>query len=161
VWADRFGICLSALCVIHCVLTPFFLLALPSLQTFEALSAHSHENFHHVMLIIVPLLAILAFIPGFLRHRNARVFLWAIPGLILIAVGALVFESTPWVESAITIAGSFFLIRSHLINRELCACCGTGHGQSRRHLKAALKQGRLRPTAMRTDGRPLAPRRLL
>ncbi len=120
--ADRLGICLSALCVIHCLLTPVVLIALPSMRLLEM-----HETYHQFMLVILPLLAILAFIPGFRLHRDPRVFMWAVPGLVLIALGAIVFHERVWLEAAASIAGSVLLIRSHLLNRTLCSCCETGH----------------------------------
>ena len=125
--ADRLGICLSALCVVHCLLTPVILLLLPSAQFFHFFT--THETFHMLMLIVLPLLALFAFIPGFRLHGNKGVFLWAIPGIASIAVGALLFEGNAWFEAGFSIAGSCMLIRAHLLNRVLCSCCETGHGR--------------------------------
>jgi MerC mercury resistance protein len=120
--ADRLGICLSALCVVHCLLTPFLLLLLPSVQLLAI-----HESYHEYMLVILPLLAVIAFIPGYRLHRDHRVFLWAIPGLMMIVVGALVLHDFMYLEIASSVIGSLFLIRAHLLNRRLCSCCVAGH----------------------------------
>lgn len=120
-WADKLGICLSALCLIHCLITPMLLIFLP------ALSLWGHHVFHDALLVILPLLAIAAFIPGFVRHRDPRVFYWAIPGLAAVVLGTLLFEEEIILQAIITISGSILLIRAHLKNRALCACCEAGH----------------------------------
>lgn len=120
--ADRLGICLSALCVVHCLLTPFVLLLLPSVQLLSL-----HESYHQFMLVILPALAVIAFIPGYRLHRERRIFMWAIPGLALIVLGALVFHDFLYLEIASSVLGSLFLIRAHLLNRVLCSCCEAGH----------------------------------
>jgi hypothetical protein len=122
VWADRFGICLSTLCAVHCILTPVMILALPSLGFVGLLEFH--ETFHHVLLVVLPLLAIAAFVPGFLRHRDRRVFYWSAPGFLMIALAGLVFgEPHRLVPTVVSVVGSLFLIQAHLTNRRLCACC--------------------------------------
>jgi hypothetical protein len=120
-WADRVGVFLSAACAIHCLLTPFMILALPSLGLFEL-----HHQFHETLLVILPLVALLAFIPGYLNHRDRRIFFWAAPGFALIASVAFLFEHTHDIlPTIVSIAGSLCLIQAHLLNRRLCACCGS------------------------------------
>ena len=128
--ADRLGICLSALCVVHCLLTPVLLIALPSVQWLPSIAPFlGHERYHLIMLIVLPVLAVLAFIPGYRLHRDVRVFIWAAPGIVAIALGALLFEGQVWLEAGASIAGSLMLIRAHMLNRVLCSCCETGHGK--------------------------------
>ncbi len=129
-WADRLGLCLSLLCLIHCVLTPILLIAIPSLVILE--EHHEHEFLHQALFAILPVLAIAAFIPGFRRHGDKRVFFWGFPGIAFLAVGVLVFDGQMGPQALFTIAGSLFLIRAHLLNRHLCACCETGHGKVER-----------------------------
>lgn len=126
-WADRLGLCLSLLCLIHCILTPVLLLTIPSVVLLH--DDHSHEWFHRGLFAILPILAIAAFVPGFLRHRDKRVFYWGLPGIALLAVGVTVFHEQMGPQALTTIAGSLFLIRAHLLNRHLCACCETDHGR--------------------------------
>jgi hypothetical protein len=120
--ADRLGICLSGLCLIHCILTPFVLLALPSLAV-ASFENEGHHLLHEVLLVILPVLALAAFIPGFRRHRDLRVFYWSVPGIALLAIAVTIFHDNMWIQSGITISGSIFLIRAHVLNRHLCACC--------------------------------------
>jgi hypothetical protein len=124
--ADRVGIFLSGLCVVHCLLTPFVILLIPSLE-----ASGYHDLFHDALLVILPLVAVSAFIPGFRRHRNKSVFYWSAPGLAMIAIGALVFHEQVWGQVIFSVAGSLFLIRAHVVNRRLCACCSEeGHSHS-------------------------------
>jgi hypothetical protein len=86
-----------------------------------------HEVFHDGLLVVLPILALLAFVPGYLRHRNHRVFYWAVPGFLLIAVAGLGFaEPHRMMPTVISVTGSFLLVNAHLFNRRLCAC-GVAH----------------------------------
>lgn len=116
--ADKIGIVLSGLCVVHCLLTPFVILLIPSLEL-----ASYHDLFHDVLLGVLPLVALSAFIPGYRRHRNFEVFLWSLPGLAMVAIGALVFHEQVVGQVLFSIAGSLLLIKAHLVNRALCTCC--------------------------------------
>ena len=128
--ADRLGICLSALCVLHCLLTPFAIALIPAFQSPAFLSTGAHGVFHEGLLIVLPILAILAFVPGFKRHRDARVFYWSVPGLAFLLV-ATIYLHDDFVEQAmLSIPGSLLLIRAHWLNRSLCACCEAGHGRA-------------------------------
>ena len=119
--ADRVGIWLSFLCVIHCLATPVLLIVFPALEAMKV--AKLHESFHLALLLILPIVAVIAFIPGYRKHQNRHVFYWAIPGLIIIAYVALWFDEASWLATAVSVTGSLFLIRAHMVNRRLCACC--------------------------------------
>jgi hypothetical protein len=124
-WADRIGIFLSGLCLVHCVLTGAILVLLPSLQLF-----FPHELFHKIFLLVLPLFAIIAFIPGYRRHGSMKIFFWALAGFSLLVLGAFAFEGTLWLETAVSISGSSCLIRAHFLNRHLCSC---GHTHVKNH----------------------------
>jgi hypothetical protein len=111
-------------------LTPFALIAFPALE-----ASGYHDLFHEGLLFILPVLAVVAFIPGYRRHRDLRVFYWSAPGIISIAIGALAFHDHAWGQVVFSIFGSLLLIRAHLINRSLCACCETGHSLVARNHK--------------------------
>jgi hypothetical protein len=117
-WADRIGIWLSAACAVHCALTPAVLLLLPTIEI-----ASYHEMLHRSLFVVLPLIAILAFIPGYRRHGDRRIFLWSVPGFALLALSAFHGSDDPYVQAAITISGSVLLIRAHYLNRVLSACC--------------------------------------
>lgn len=120
--ADRLGICLSALCILHCLAVPVVIALIPALQTFV-----DHDFFHVILVPVLPVLAVMAFIPGFKKHRDNRVFYWSIPGIILIAL-TVYFHESHVVQALFSLPGSLCLIRAHWINRHLCVCCQSGHG---------------------------------
>lgn len=130
-WADRLGLCLSVACLIHCLATPVLLILLPSLSIFGSEIAighshdHGHETLHEILLVILPIVALLAFIPGYRLHRNAKVFVWGAPGVAALAAGVYLSHSQHVVSTLITIFGSLLLVRAHLLNRKECACCPT------------------------------------
>lgn len=119
--ADRLGICLSGLCVVHCILTPIILIFLPALPFLAS------PLVHQLLAIILPFIAIAAFVPGWRRHRDARIFAWGICGLALLVFAAFSPGGilTTLQETLISIIGSAALIHAHLINRRLCQCCST------------------------------------
>ena len=117
-WADRLGIGLSGLCLVHCLLTPLVIILIPAIEV-----SVYHEMFHRSLLMVLPLIALGAFIPGYRRHGQMSVFLWSLPGLALIALGALAFENKLWLQTLTSIAGSALLIRAHFINHGLRANC--------------------------------------
>lgn len=125
--ADRLGICLSFICIVHCLLTPVLLLALPMMQVFESY----HGSLHLIFAFVIPLLALAAFVPGYRLHRDTRVLKMGLTGFVLIVCGIIIPHALEieWLVPVITIPGSVFLIRAHLLNRNLCACCRTGHGK--------------------------------
>lgn len=133
-WADRLGLCLSVACLIHCLATPVLLIALPSLSFLVVEHDHAHglehghELLHQVLLVILPLLAVLAFIPGYRMHGKRQVFYWAFPGIVALAIGVILAHDYAALATGITIFGSVLLVRAHLLNRKECACCATGHG---------------------------------
>lgn len=125
--ADRAGICLSVICIVHCIATPIILVLLPVMQILELW----HGSLHVVFAAIIPALALAAFIPGYKLHKEKRVFKIALIGFALIISGITVphILKIEWLEPVLSICGSVFLVRAHIINRNLCACCRSGHGK--------------------------------
>lgn len=125
--ADKAGICLSVICIVHCILTPVILLSLPAMHLFD----WWHNSLHVIFAVIIPLLALAAFIPGYKLHGDSRVFKISLIGFALIIAGITIPHELDieWLEPVLSVAGSIFLVRAHLINRNLCACCRTGHGK--------------------------------
>jgi hypothetical protein len=85
-WRDRLGVCLSALCMAHCLLTPLVLAVVP-LGTAIGLW---HSGVHLVFLFIVPLIAAIAFVPGWRLHRDSRVWIFAAIGFVFLLAGSQV-----------------------------------------------------------------------
>lgn len=132
-WRDRLGICLSVLCLVHCLLTPVIMGLLPM----GALLGFWQHGFHQVFLMVIPAVALIAFVPGWRQHRDMRVWAWGGVGILLLAFGVGVAEFFgheavgDWralaAELVLTALGGACLIRAHLLNRALCVCCEHDH----------------------------------
>lgn len=140
-WRDRLGIALSMLCLIHCLLTP----AIVGLLPVGAMLGFWQHGFHEVFLIVVPLVALIAFVPGWRAHRDGRVWSWGASGVALLIAGVMVAEAMghdapmTWpallTELLFTSVGGACLIRAHMLNRALCVCCELGHDHT--HLRGS------------------------
>ena len=110
---DRVGICLSALCIIHCLLTPAALILLPSLNLFVF-----EESFHRLAVMVILPVAILALLPGLLSHGRPAPILAGFVGaaLVLTAVIELGHVHGSLAEITLSILGSVVLIFSHVLN---------------------------------------------
>lgn len=121
VWADRLGIWASALCVVHCLLTPVLL----SLSPVLAHLLPGEESTHRSLAVLVALFGTVALLSGFRRHRRALVLLLMAAGLTLIAGAAWFGERLPdhWAEVLVTLCGSTFMIAAHRLNHTFCRSC--------------------------------------
>lgn len=81
---DMFGIAASTLCAIHCAAMPFVVGFLPAL----GLSFLADAAFHQWMVGICLALALLAFVPGWKRHRRLIPGFIGLCGLGLISLAA-------------------------------------------------------------------------
>lgn len=110
---DRAGLWLSGLCAVHCLLLPVLLLVLPAVPALDAV----HEVAHPLLaatLVPVTLGALLA-------RQTAQGTLLLLLGLALVWLAlpahALAGELA---ETALTVAGSVFLIGGHLRHQAGC-----------------------------------------
>lgn len=112
-WADKIGIWLSAVCLVHCLVTPVIVLLVPLLAVL------SYDHTHKVLALVLPLIALPAFISGFKHHGRWSVAILGLIGLFLIEFAAMdplgIFQQAG--EEATTIAGSLFLLFGHIHNR--------------------------------------------
>ena len=83
-FCDVVGMVCSCACAVHCAAMPFVIAWLPSL----GLSWLADEGFHQWMAGICFLLAIVAVLPGYRRHRRRAVPVLAIAGVSVLATGA-------------------------------------------------------------------------
>lgn len=114
-WLDRLGIGVSAFCLLQCLALPVLLVVAPTMS----IGFLSHEVFHIVLLAVILPVSGLAFTLGFLKHRNAR--MWIPAGL---GLGFLVLAA--WLEhqhvlsalgiAAVTSTGGILLIVGHVLN---------------------------------------------
>jgi hypothetical protein len=115
---DHMAISLSGLCLVHCLLLPFAIVALPILVQF------SDTHFHVQMLIVVIPVSLFAFALAYRRHRNKTIIAWGIAGITIMFIGGTIAHANygNLADSLLTIAGSIVLATSHYFNNRL-----TGH----------------------------------
>lgn len=112
---DMLGLCLSGLCLVHCIALPVALIVLPAM----AISGHgAHHHWLHLALalVLVPI-ALGTVLPGYWRHRRIAVLVGGSLGVAAILLGALrEAQFGAAAATALTIAGSVCLIYAHAIN---------------------------------------------
>ncbi len=116
---DYSGMFASAICILHCALTPLALLI-----PFLAQIPHS-DSFHWWMIAIVTVPVISSLLPGFALHRKAIVLLFGLSGLICFLLSILV-VGPQYGEIAEMILASIAgvnLIVAHVKNRGYCQSC--------------------------------------
>ena len=120
-WADRLGTWTSALCVVHCLLTPVLL----SFSTVVAHLMPAEESVHRSLALLVALFGAVALLVGFRKHRRAVVLLMMLVGLGCIAGAAWFGDKLPShaMEVTITFCGSGFMIAAHRLNHTFCKSC--------------------------------------
>jgi uncharacterized membrane protein YfcA len=119
--ADRLGIIASALCFVHCILTPVLL----SLSAVWAHYLPSEEGLHRVLAVMVAAIGCFAIINGYRRHRRFRVLFLMSAGILFIFAGAWLGDRLPShiAEVAVTLTGSSLMIAAHFINHTFCKNC--------------------------------------
>ena len=108
---DGLAIGASGLCLVHCLVLPLLIILLPTLAAFLAVP----ESFHVWALAFAVPTSGLALASGYRRHHWLRPTLVALPGLILLALGALV-APTGWMETSLTVPGAILLAIGHALN---------------------------------------------
>jgi hypothetical protein len=108
---DRVGQALSVACAVHCALVPLILGLLP------LAAARATEAVHLVLTPLVLASSLVAFAPGYRRHRSV------LPGILgaggcLLLLRALTSQSEAR-ESLLTFAASALLVVAHARNRAL------------------------------------------
>ncbi len=116
----------SALCVVHCLLTPVLL-------SFSAVLAHllpGEEVTHRSLAMLVALFGTIALITGFRWHRRFAVLALMLGGLGCIAGAAWFGDRLPShaYEVGITFAGSALMITAHRLNHTFCHRCACAAG---------------------------------
>jgi len=121
--SDKLAILLSSLCVIHCLLTPLLIIALPSLASVSILS---DETFHQILLFFVLPIGATALALGYRHHSSKQVAAAGAAGLALLSSPLIV----EWVglghevlgehgEVIITVLASFIIVGAHVANYRL------------------------------------------
>ena len=109
---DGTAILLSGLCVVHCLALPVLILAAPFLG--QLADSHLHAQ----MLVIVLPLSTGALALGFRQHRNLRIIIAGVAGMLLLALGATIMHNQFGIaaDRAFTMTGAGILALSHWFN---------------------------------------------
>ncbi len=104
--------------MVHCLLTPVLLIAVPVLST----SMLVDEQFHLVLLAFVLPVSLVALFLGCRRHKDGVVVLLGGLGLVSLAVVALLGHDTlgEFGERSATVVSGVILAAGHLRNYRLC-----------------------------------------
>ena len=116
--SDKVSIGISALCLLHCLLFPSFMVLISS---FASVSLNS-ELIHYMLLFLVVPVSSFALIVGLNNHKNSFVFFIGLLGLAIL-VSALLIELPITIisgETLLTIIGSILVTFSHYKNYKLC-----------------------------------------
>jgi hypothetical protein len=119
--ADNLGILASALCVVHCIVTPILISA-------SAVFAHfipGEEKTHRALAVGVAALGAIALVKGFRTHGRRQILGLMAWGLGFIFAGAFYGDRLPshGYEVAVTMTGSLLMITAHRMNHTFCSDC--------------------------------------
>jgi hypothetical protein len=120
---DRFGLGISTICAIHCLLFPVLIAVLPLASTAPFLEEWLHP-------IFVALIAPTVYFASKRSHYDRKITGLLVSGFVLILFGWLLghYWLGFWVETGSTLAGSLLLIRGHWLNyRHHQTCTVSSH----------------------------------
>lgn len=114
---DQIGISLSGMCLIHCVLTPLFIMMTP----FIGAGFWSSHGLHESIIYLVIPTAVIALAVGCTRHRDFWVGFIGVMGISVLTIAVLVTHQLGGnFVDILTIIGSMLIISAHYRNRILC-----------------------------------------
>ena len=115
---DQLGVGASFLCLLHCLFTPLLATALPILAATE-------KQAHGTLAIAILLLGMLAFIPGYKKHKNKLIPLLGLIGISLIILATVLpeIENAEIIEKGMVLMGGIIVIIAHLRNAYWCRFC--------------------------------------
>ena len=111
------GALASGVCAVHCALMPFAAAILPS----AAARVFESEFVHNLFALVVLATSFLAFVPGWLRHGESRIWSWVTSGVALIFIARLSGSESMGLggEALCTSAGGVLLVVAHRLNHSL------------------------------------------
>jgi hypothetical protein len=130
---DTFGVFVSSVCAVHCVVVALFLAALPVAGA--TLLSNPRVEFFFVASAL--LIGFVSLGLGYWRvHRDERPMVAFALGATLLMVVRPALLSHRLLEALVVVAGASAIIAGHLGNRRLLhrhTACGTGHSHSKPH----------------------------
>ncbi len=120
IW-DRIGISLSGLCMVHCMLLPAVLIAVPLWSTAQTL----HDWLHPLFLVALLPISFMALVATADKPQAKSVRVLLGVGLLVIVLASLFGhqEGGRILETAVTLLGSGMLVAGHWRNGQTCRGC--------------------------------------
>lgn len=109
--SDGTGVLVSGLCVMHCLLLPLAAGAWPVV----GLEFLAREATHRTLVCMLIGAGLLAFMPGYRRHKRLFIPVLGLLGLAVVTCSTLPMVGEDW-EIPLTLSGSLILIGAHLSN---------------------------------------------
>lgn len=124
---DKAAVGLSAVCAVHCLLSPIALVMLPSLATL----ALDDEAFHLAMLMAVVPASLVALTMGCRRHGRVEIYFAGGAGLTVLALAAVLGHDVlgDVGEKVATLMGALVIAFSHVKNYRLCSQTHCDHDE--------------------------------
>ena len=113
-WIERVAVSAALLCLVHCLVLPIAIAALPALSRMLSLP----ESIHVWLLMLAVPASLGALLGGGLRQAKRVPLAFGAGGIAMLALGALVYGGSP-AETPVTVAGSLTLALAHLLNWRL------------------------------------------
>ncbi|EHR40229.1 MULTISPECIES: MerC domain-containing protein [Alishewanella] len=116
---DKFGIMVTSLCAIHCILLPVILPVLPLLGL---TAAHNHA-FEGFVLLFTMVLGFITLFIGFHRYHRKLY-----PFYSLFLGGFIYWQRDAWghdYEHVILVIGASLVVFAHIMNMRLCNQCNS------------------------------------
>lgn len=116
-FTDKTAIGLSAVCILHCLALPLFIILFPSI----ALMALNDEAFHQGILYVILPLSTIALAIGFNHHRNYSVLIISLTGLVILVSTGFIDHKLlgHYGEVILTVVGSAIIAFGHFRNSRL------------------------------------------
>ncbi len=120
---DNFGLTVSAVCAIHCILLPILIILSPYIE----LAFFTSHEFHETLMYFILPTSLIAFTLGCRKHNDDIVKLGGICAIFVLLIAISLHEFSEVLSVILTLFASSLLIFTHLRNRNLCEkneyCC--------------------------------------
>ena len=116
-FTDKLAISLSAICVLHCLFMPSFLI----LSSWFVAFSIDNQFIHYAILFAAIPVSTYALIRGYKNHDNFAYLAFGISGLSLLVFAILMASLFgELAEKSLTIFGSLLVIYAHFKNHQIC-----------------------------------------
>ncbi|MEM0911860.1 MAG: MerC domain-containing protein, partial [Pseudomonadota bacterium] len=113
--ADKSAIFLSALCIVHCLILPILIIAMPAIS---AIGFLTDEHFHELLIFFIIPISAMALVSSFIKLKDLRVFYFVVVGILLVTLAAFIGHDVfgHVGEVIATVIGSLLIAYGHTKN---------------------------------------------